>query len=187
MILLYLCLFLTKTIEMNEQTSVFRRGAELGLPMGLYMSTISLCSIFADKLPGLSLVVLIMLFAGPLVVWRFQRRYYREQGPDTEYAALWMLGILMIIYGALITGLLTWCTLTWVRPGYIYEQTQHFIDIYGAMPELKDSELLRVMRQAVEASALPTAIEMVMNMFWVVSFSGCLMSAVTAAFAKLQN
>lgn len=170
---------------MYERRSVFKRGAEFGLPMGLFMSTISLSSIFADRVPPLSWVVLILLIAGPWLVWRFQRRYFIEEEYTTEYAALWMLGILIIIYGALITGLVTWGVLQWVRPGYVYESTQHIIDLYSAMPEFKDSELLHVMQRAIDTGALPTPIEMVMNMFWVVTFSGCIMSAITAAFAKL--
>ena len=96
---------------MDERKSVFKRGAEFGLPMGLYMATISLCSIFADRVPPLSWVVIVLLVAGPWVVWRMQRRYYIEDGYNSEYATLWMLGILTIIYGALITGLITWATL----------------------------------------------------------------------------
>lgn len=172
---------------MYERRSVFKRGAEFGMPIGLFMSAISVSSIFADRLPLLSWVVIILLVAGPWMVWRYQRRYFVEEEYTTEYAALWMLGILMIIYGALITGLVTWAVLQWIRPGYIYETTQHFIDLYSAMPEFKDSELLQVMQRAIDTGALPTPIEMVMNMFWVVTFSGCLMSAITAAFAKLKN
>lgn len=172
---------------MDERKSVFKRGAEFGVPMGMYMTTISVCSIFADRMPALSWVVLIMLLGGPWMVWRLQRRYFIEEGGTSDYATLWMLGILMIIYGALITGLVTWGVLQWVRPGYIYEMTQNFVDIYGKMPEFKDNELLQVMQRAIDNDALPTPIEMVMNTFWMVTFSGCLMSAITAAFAKLRN
>lgn len=171
---------------MNERTSVFKRGAEFGVPMGLFMTTISLSSIFADRVPMLGFVVIFLLIAGPWLLWRFQRRYLMEEGGMAEYAALWMLGILMVIYGALITGLVTWAVLQWVRPGYIYEQTQTMIDLYSAMPEFKDSELLTVLRKAIDAGALPSPIEMVMNMFWLVTFSGSVLSAVTAAFAKMS-
>ena len=172
---------------MDERKSVFQSGAEYGVPLGLYMSTISVCSIFADKLPALSWVVIILLFAGPLMVWRLQRRYYLDDNCASEYATLWMLGILAIIYGALITGLITWAVLHWIRPGYVYETMQSFVDLYGTMPEFKDNEMLRVMQQAIDTGALPNPFEMVTTMFWLVTFSGCLMSAVTAAFAKLRN
>lgn len=172
---------------MDERKSVFKRGAEFGMPMGLYMTTISVCSIFADRLPPLSWVVIILLIAGPWMVWRMQRRYYIEDGYNSEYASLWMLGIVMIICGALITGLLTWAVLQWVRPGYIYDITQNFVNLYSTMPEFKGSEVLQVMQHAIDSGALPSPIEMVTNMFWLVTFSGCVMSAITAAFAKLRN
>ncbi|MBR1474865.1 MAG: DUF4199 domain-containing protein [Muribaculaceae bacterium] len=172
---------------MEEQKSVFKRGAEMGVPMGLYMTTISVCSIFADRFATLSWVVIVLLVAGPWMVWRLQRRYYMEEGMTCEYATLWMLGILMIIYGALITGLVTWAVLQWVRPGYIYEVTQQFVDIYSTMPEMKGNELLTAMQRAIDTGSLPSPIETVTSTFWLVTFSGCVMSAITAAFAKLRG
>ena len=172
---------------MDQRKSVFQRGAEFGLPMGLYMATISICSIFADRMPALSWVVILLLVVWPWFVWRVQRRYYVEDDYSSEYATLWMLGILAIIYGAMITGLITWGVLHWLRPAYVYEQTQAFIDIYSTMPEFKGNEMLQVMQRAIDSGALPTPFEMVTSMFWLVTFSGCVLSAITAAFAKLRN
>lgn len=168
-----------------EQKSVFRLGAECGLPMGCYLSVMSVASVFADRLPMLGLVVMVMLFATPLVIWYFQRRYWRESEGMAEYSAMWMLGILTMIYGALITGLVTWCVVEWGRPDFLYDQLQNAIDAYRKMPELKNNEILDVMQKAIDTNALPSTIEMVSNMFWLTAFGGSLVSAVTAAFARI--
>lgn len=171
---------------MDERKSVFKRGAECGVPMGLYMSTIALLTLFADKVPAFSLAAIIMLFGGPFFIYRFQRRYFIEENGMTEYAALWMHGILMVIYGAIITSAVAFLVLQYVRPGLIYEQTQAAIDSYNAIPQIKEqmSMMLEVMQQAIDQNTLPTPIELVFNMFWFVTFSGSLLSAITAAFAS---
>ncbi|MBR1804255.1 MAG: DUF4199 domain-containing protein, partial [Muribaculaceae bacterium] len=115
---------------MEERKSVFKRGAECGIPMGLYMSTIALLTLFTDKVPVFSLAAIVMLFAGPFFIYRFQRRYFVEENGMTEYAALWMHGILMVLYGAVITSAVAFVVLQYVRPGFIYDQMQTAVDTY---------------------------------------------------------
>lgn len=171
---------------MNEQKSLYKQAAENGIPMGLFMSTISLLMLYTDRVPVFSLIALVMLFAGPIVIYRFQRRYFIDEGGMAEYAALWMLGIMMVIFGAIITGAVTYCVLQFVRPNLIYDQAQATIDAYNAIPELrvKVADMLDVMQKMIDQNAMPSAIEMVFSMFWFVTFSGSVLSAVTAAFAS---
>ena len=171
---------------MEETKSVYRQAAENGIPLGLYMSTISVLMLYTDLVPVFSVIALVMLFAGPVVIYRFQRRYFIQQGGFTEYAALWMLGIMMVIFGAIITGAITYVVLQYVRPEYIYDQAQATLDAYNSMPEMRAqaSQVLDVLQVMIEQNALPTAIEFVFNMFWFVTFSGSVLSAITAAFAS---
>lgn len=172
-------------MPMDERKSVFKRGAECGVPMGLYMSTIALLTLFTDKIPVFSLVAIVMLFAGPFFIYRLQRRYFVEENGMTEYAALWMHGILMVLYGALITSAVAYVVLQYVRPGFIYDQMQTAVNAYNAIPQMKEQmgTMLEVMQQAIDQNMLPSPIELVFNMFWFVAFSGSMVSAVTAAFA----
>ena len=48
---------------MEERKSLYRYGAERGLGFGIYMSVVSVCSIYADRVPLFSMVVLLMLIA----------------------------------------------------------------------------------------------------------------------------
>ena len=171
---------------MEERKSVYKQAAEYGIPMGLYMSTISLMTLYTDLVPLFSVIAMVMLFAGPVVIYRFQRRYFVEQGGMAEYAALWMLGIMMVIFGAILTGAVTYVILQYVRPTYIYDQAQATLDAYNALPELRTqaSQVLDVLQAMLEQNALPSAIELVFNMFWFVTFSGSVLSAITAAFAS---
>lgn len=170
---------------MEERKSVFKRGAECGLPMGAYMSVMALSTLFADKVSLLSPLFLVMLAFGPFVIYRFQRQYFVQENGMTEYSALWMHGILMVIYGALISGAVTLIVLQWVRPTLLYDQAQQFIDICNAAPEMKTQfgTFVDVVQKMIDEGLMPKPIEVVFSTFWMVTFSGSVLSAITAAFA----
>ena len=154
--------------------------------MGLYMTVMSLCTLFYDKVPLLSVMFLVMLIGGPVLIYRFQRRYFVEEDGMTEYSALWMQGILMVIYGALIAGAVTLVVLQWVRPTLLYDQAQQVLDTYSAMPEAKAqmAMFLDVLQKMVDENLMPKPIDVVFSMFWMVAFTGSVTSAITAAFAS---
>ena len=128
---------------------------------------------------------LVMLAFGPFVIYRFQRQYFVQENGMTEYSALWMHGILMVIYGALISGAVTLIVLQWVRPTLLYDQAQQFIDICNAAPEMKTQfgTFVDVVQKMIDEGLMPKPIEVVFSTFWMVTFSGSVLSAITAAFA----
>lgn len=172
---------------MEDRKSLYRYGAERGLGFGIYMSVVSVCSIYADRVPLFSMVVLLMLIALPVVVYKQQRGWAALQGGVSDYASMWMVGILLFLCGALITALVTYAVLRFSRPTFIYDQAQMALEAYSQFPELRDSQLVGVLRTAIDGGLLPTPIEMVFNSYWFVTFGGCLLSALTAAVAYARN
>lgn len=174
---------------MEERKSVFKRGAECGVPMGLYMSVMALASLFADKVSLLSLLFMVMLVLGPVVIYRYQRQYYLQEQGMPEYSALWMQGILMVIYGALISGAVVLVVLQWVRPTLLYDQAQQFVDLCNSTPELKTqmAAFVDVATKMIENGLMPKPIDVVFSTFWMVAFSGSMLSAITAAFASMKR
>lgn len=169
---------------MEPKKSIYQRAAEWGLPFGLYLACAAVASIYADWFTPLSMVFLLLLVCTPVVVYYFQRRKFIEDDGFTEYAALWMLGILLFILGALVAGVIVFIVLQYCRPGYIYEQAQMVVDAYSKMPQMRDSELLTIVKRAIDEKMLPTPIETVFNAFWFITFAGSLLSALTALVAQ---
>lgn len=169
---------------MTEKKSIFQRAGEWGIPFGLYLACTAVASIFADWFTPLSVVFFTLLLGTPLVVYYFQRRKFIEDDGFTEYAALWMLGILLFILGAVVAGLIVFLVLQYGRPDFMYEQAQAVIETYSKLPQFKDSELLRVVQRMVDEKLMPTPIEAVFNSFWFISFGGSLLSAITAFIAQ---
>jgi hypothetical protein len=169
---------------MEPKRSIFQCAGQWGLPFGLYLSCAAVASIYADWFAPLQLVFLILLLGTPVVAYAFQRRKFIEDNGFTEYAGLWMLGIMLFILGTVISSLVVYLVLQYLRPNYIYEQTQMAIDTYKQLPQMRDSEMLEILQKMVDRRLLPTPIETVFNAFWFITFGGCLVSAVTALVAR---
>jgi len=74
--------------------SLYRRAANDGVPMGIFMSVMAAALIYADRLPWLVVVVMAMLLMLPCMLYYFQRKMFVAEYGFTEYSGLWMLGIL---------------------------------------------------------------------------------------------
>lgn len=169
---------------MEPKRSIFQCAGQWGLPFGLYLSCAAVASIYADWFAPLQLVFLILLLGTPVVAYAFQRHKFIEDNGFTEYAGLWMLGMMLFILGTIISSLVVYLVLQYLRPNYIYEQTQMAIDTYKQLPQMRDSEMLEILQKMVDRRLLPTPIETVFNAFWFITFGGCLVSAVTALVAR---
>lgn len=172
-------------VYMNEpKKNIFQLASEWGLPFGLYLSLAAVASLYADVFPPLGIVFWVMVLGTPFLAYYFQRRKYIEDDGFTEYAALWMLGILLFILGAVLSSFVAYLVLRFLRPEYMYEVGRKAIEAYNQIPEMRDSELLHVVRRMVDERLMPPPIEMVINTFWLVSFLGSITSAVTALAAR---
>lgn len=171
-------------MEPEPKKSIYKRAAEWGLPFGLYIACMGVASIYADYFAPLSIIFILMIMATPLVVYYFQRRRFIEDDGFTEYAGLWMLGILLFIFGSVIASFIIYMVLQYFRPDFMYEQARLVIEAYSKIPQASDSEVLRVLQRMVDEKLLPTPIEAVFNAFWFITFFGSLVSAITALIAQ---
>jgi len=168
----------------SSSKSIYQRAGEWGVPFGLYLSCVAVLSIFADWFAPLQLLFMVLLMGLPLVTYYFQRRKFIEDNGFTEYAGLWMLGIMLYILGTVLCSFITFLVITYCRPGFIYEQAQAAVDVYRTMPQMRDNEMVNLLQQAIDDKALPSPLELVMSVFWFASFAGSLVSALTALVAQ---
>ena len=169
---------------METKKSIFQRASEWGMPFGLYLACGAMAFIFADWFAPLGLIFFVLMLATPVVVYYFQRRKFIEDEGFTEYAGLWMLGILLFIFGTVIASFIVYFVLQYGRPDFMYDQANQVIKVYSEMPEMRDSEFLRILQRMVEERRLPPPIEVVFNAFWFITFAGSVTSAITALLAQ---
>ena len=168
----------------EQRQSVYQRASVWGIPFGLYLTCMGLASVFGDWFQPLAFIFILLVLGTPLVVYHFQRRYFIEEDGFTEYAALWMLGIMLFMLGTIFASFIMFLVIQYGRPEFIYDQANQVIKAYSEMPEMRDSEFLRVLQRAVDERRLPTPIESVFNAFWFITFGGCITSAITALIAQ---
>ena len=169
---------------MDNKKSIFQQAGEWGIPFGLYLSCGAVTFLFADLFAPLSLVFLVLMLCTPLVVYYFQRRRFIMDDGFTEFAALWMLGIMLFILGTVLSSLVAYLLLQYVRPDFIQHQAEAAVEAYKKIPQMRDGEFVKVLQMMIEKKMLPTPIEMVFNVFWLVTFVGSVTSAITALLAQ---
>ena len=167
-----------------QKKSPNQRAAELGVPFGVYFSAMSVAIIYSDQTSIVSILALAMLVGTPFVLYALLRKCYRDDNGFTEYSGLWMTGILICIYGALITGLVTFLVFHFLRPDYFYELLQQMIKIYNSSTEPDMVEMTKILKGIVANGNVPRPIEVVFTNFWLVSFAGSIMSAIVSFVVK---
>lgn len=172
--------FASEMIEKRE--SIFKYAARCGLPMGGYLSAMSVAMVFSDKLPLLSFVVLGMLIFTPVIIYKMLRARYIFDSCTTDFSSLWMIGILTFIYGSLICTAVTYALLEWLRPDFFYDMAQLVIDQYSKVPAAND--MVETLTKIVDKGLLPSTLEFLFQMFWLTSFLGSLVSAIVAVIVR---
>ncbi|MCQ2289033.1 MAG: DUF4199 family protein [Muribaculaceae bacterium] len=168
---------------MQENDNVIKRGIDNAVPMALYTTGISLASIYCDRVPMLSVVAMVMLFMGPMLIYTLQRRFFIENEGECTMGMLLRMNIVAIFFGTVFTLLVTYMTLEYLRPGFLYDQVQSLIDVYNTMPELKNSELKTELQALVDNNLLPTPFYYALNLFAMTNASGMVVGLLTAALA----
>ncbi|MGM9869065.1 MAG: DUF4199 domain-containing protein [Sodaliphilus sp.] len=174
---------------MECRKSLFKQGAEWGVPFGIYLSVMALLFIFSDKQVGLSAFSLAMALVIPALIYRWQKKRCMAEMGFATFSNLWMLGILIFIGGSLIASTVSYLVLEYVRPNFFYEQAQFVIHQYEVAPERFGENMQQVvdaLQMVIDKQAAPRNIDLVLTGFWTCSFLGSLLSALLAALIQLM-
>ena len=161
---------------------VYKNGAYKGLVMGLYLSVVSIFSMLSDSVPLLSMVALPMLVCLPLLQYRLLYIEWRKADYSATFSSLWMLGITIFIGGSLVCALLTL-----FDPDFFMRSTQAMVDTLQADPQLRSSDLCRMLKASIEAGLVPSPIEFCVQMIMFTVFSGSILSLVLTPIVKLRK
>lgn len=172
---------------MEKEKSVFKCSAENGISFGLYLSAIFFSVIYGGNATILSLIGFVLIFAIPIVLFRYMGKFHISHPDTSNFSSLWTLGTLTFLCGSLICSIVTYIWLEYITPGFIYEQAQSTLVVYEQVPELKNHELTQVLRTAVENKTLPSPIELVVQMLWFSFSAGVILSLLLAPLAKLRK
>ncbi len=167
--------------------SVYRQGAEYGAWFGVYLTVMALAIMYGFTHTILMLAAMAMMVAVPAVVYPMLRRYRSQMRGYAPFASLWMLGLMIFICGSLICGAVTYVWMQYVMPTFIYDQVMAAINVYKAVPGESAAEMVRIMETIVERHALPSAMEVVVQMVMLTTFLGSLVSMVLAFILGMRR
>lgn len=162
----------------NRQPSVYSLGASDGFWIGLAMGSCVVCIIMSTAIPILAYPALALFIATPFLAWRFLRRGWLNGAVPPTFSAVWLHGICIFLFGALIMALMMYITLRYISPGWIENQTFMAAQQLAANPETQQQSetLLRI----ISTGELPTPIYSAVSSIWLVAFTGSLWSMIFA-------
>lgn len=167
--------------------SVYRWGAEYGVWFGIYLTVMALAMMYGFTYNSLLLLAMAMIIATPAVIYPMMRRYRSAMHGYAPFASLWMVGLMTFAFGSLICGIVTYVWLQYVMPTFIYDQVQVAIETYKNMPGDSAAEMVDMMETVVERHALPTAMEVVVQMIMLTTFLGSILSMILAGILGVRR
>lgn len=168
----------------GKTRSVYRRGAEDGLVLGPLLALAAVLVGVTTYRAWAFLPAIAAIVAVPVAVYVMLRRGYNEDRAASTMSALWLQGICAFFFGGLIMSVVVYVCMRWLRPSFIADQFRMVIDIYSTAGQPEARELAETLQKAVNARALPTPIEMSLEMLYMAVFSGSLLSALLAVLVR---
>ena len=156
--------------------SVYVLGAENGLVLGPVL-TLAALLVGATTYNALMFVpAVIALIAVPAVAYMQLRRTMATQPSLATFSALWLQGICAFFFGGAIMAALCYAAMRWIWPGFIIDQVQTVIEIYGAVNDPEAQDIARTLQRLMDSHSLPAAIDIALELLYVAVFTGSLLS-----------
>ena len=170
-------------VEQPKKTLTFC-AMQYGIYMGVYLFMTFLFSVWSRYASIFNTLGALLLIATPAAVYLIMSHFVRRQGWPCRFVILWLLGICVFFFAALISGLGEYVYCQYIDPDFIPEQIDAMLKVLESAeldsPEMSD--FIATMRSGFEHGALPTAIELVFQMIWTKVFLGSLLSIFVALF-----
>lgn len=130
---------------MGENKNLLLKGATTyGFVMGIYWVIKYLFVIFSSKVPGLSLVYLLLTLGVPFIAYYLTKRYRDDIGGSISFFHAWRFGILLYFFAALIVAVEQFLFFQFfLPPDFMYQAANQLIDM------VKDSPAASQIVQAV--------------------------------------
>lgn len=79
---------------------------------------------------------------------------------------------------------LCYAAMRWVWPGFIIDQVQTVIDVYGSVDDAEAQNVARTLQRLMDSHSLPSAIDIALELLYVAVFTGSLLSMLLALIIR---
>lgn len=164
--------------------SVYALGAENGLVLGPVLTVAALLAGATTYNAWMFLPALAAIAAVPAVAYTQLRHTMATQASLATFAALWLQGICAFFFGGAIMAALCYAAMRWVWPGFIIDQVQTVIDVYGSVNDPDAQNIARTLQSLMDSHSLPGAIDIALELLYVAVFTGSLLSMLLAVIIR---
>ncbi len=172
---------------MNQPLSPYRRGADNGFLLGIYISVLYVCMLQSSRVPLLNIAAMAMIVAVPVVTYFLLRRDRVAPGGMPTLGALWVDGLITFLCGGLIGSLVMFVYLRWIEPDFIISNLEQTIELLNDAPDASGRELAREMRTALDSGFSVSPIFFAMSMLWMAGASGSVLSLIVSAIVVKRH
>ncbi len=171
----------------TETKSIYARGADCGLWLGLCFIALFLLAAASIRVPALNIAVIATAACVPVLSYRFLRRTHVAAHGLTSFSALWMQGIVMFACGSLLLGAAAYAYIRLVEPRFVANVVQAGIDYYTAAGTPQALAMADDLRRIEELNRLPRTGDVVLMYIWATVFSGSILSMILALIARARR
>ena len=166
-------------MKTTNEKPLIQHGAEYGLIMGLYMSSIALCFLWSLYDITLTMAVFFLIMGIPVITWIILARAYKRILELKYTYAIWTMGIYVYFFGCLICSAVTAGFIYYVEPDFFAKFATTTADFIASGPEASQHAAeIELLRKAVETGQLPTTTDFCLSMSWVMLFIGSVLSII---------
>lgn len=164
--------------------SVYRRGADDGFLMGIYLSVLFIAAVSSIYSALATVVCIVMAIAVPFLTFFFLRRSYRSDNCTTTFSALWLHGICIFFFGSLLMALTSYIYLRFINPSYITTVIDMAKEVYSSVGTDDARQMVEMMQKIQDSHMLPTGGQVAVEIIWAGVFTGSLLSMVVSAIVR---
>lgn len=168
----------------QQRKSIYRRGAENGLVMGVFLSVLFLAMANSLEIAWLGLLSMVMMLGVPFLTYGLLRRSYRSDLGLSKFSELWMEGIIIFAGGSVIMAVVALAYMRWIEPSFIATQVTTVAALYR---EAGETGIADMVDNAVARHALPTPAEVAVEFVWLGIFSGSMLSMLMTLLVKARR
>ncbi len=168
-------------------TSIFQRGADKGMVLGVYFCIMSVFMVAGESMPLFGLCSTVMMFGVPLVLYYFLRRTYVSQEGLSYQVNLWLEGVVIFACAGLILSFLIFCYLRWINPEFIPGQIDKMIDMYDSINDPRTHEMATLLRGIKDSRSYPSPHVFVAQLEVLIIASGLILSGIIAMLVRIRT
>lgn len=169
--------------------SPYRYSSRLGAWMGLYLLLMSACILSSVRCPDAVLMLFPLLLGLPFVLYALMRAVWTRAPHLHTVGGIWLVGIWIFIFGALICGALTAAWIILFDPEFVEQYIRASLEAVDRNPALAQdyAQATAQMRSVLDAGAVPSPMQFVFTMIWTTSFFGSVLSFLAALLLKARS